>query len=115
MIINNNIVTTEKDKKDAEKQVSKRVRKTKITTNKKKDVGDPTFDLIRVFEKRNIAEMDDTELTRRITMLQQMRLIRVTAGKRVTALDTILSNLTLAQAQTIVALDIQKRKEEDTI
>lgn len=85
-----------------------------VKTNTKRDVGDPTYDLIRVFEQRDIDQMDDTELEQRITNLQKMRLIRVTTSKKKTALDDILSQLDVDKAEMILKSSEMLEREKET-
>jgi hypothetical protein len=82
-----------------------RPEKTKsIKTNTKRDtIGDPTYDLIRVFENKDIGQMSDEELELRITNLQKMRLMRFTTAKKTTSLDVILSKITVEKAREILA------------
>jgi hypothetical protein len=84
----------------------------KIKTNTKRDVGDPTYDLIRVFEQRDIGEMSDTELETRIENLQKMRMMRFTTSKKKTALDLILSQITVEKAREILALNTTSINED---
>lgn len=76
-----------------------RGKSTKPKTDKKRDVGDPTFDLIRVFEFKDIGSMDDEELLTRIKKLQEMRLVRVTATRKKSALDLILGQINVERAR----------------
>ena len=80
----------------------------KPKTNTKRDVGDAAYDLIRVFNQCDIATLDDEELERRIHMLQQMRLIRVTTSKKPTALDMILAGIDITKAR--MYLDVLDKK-----
>jgi hypothetical protein len=81
----------------------------KPKTNTKRDVGDPHYDLIKVFEGKNIADMDDEELEKRIHNLQAMRLIRVTTSKKATALDLVLAQIDLDKAR--LYLDFLEKTE----
>lgn len=90
----------------------------RIKTNTKRDVGDPTYDLIRVFEQKDIGEMSEEEFETRIKNLQAMRLIRVTTAKKKTALDKILrsidvdrAKLFLQQSEETEAKEQQKTSE----
>lgn len=74
----------------------------KPKVNTRRDQGDPHFDLIRVFEGKDIGTMDDEELHKRILMLQQMRMVRVTTSKKPTALDMILAQIDVAKARQYI-------------
>jgi hypothetical protein len=87
--------------------------KSSIKTNTKRDtLGDPSYDLIRVFEGKDIGKMDDVELEMRITNLQKMRLMRFTTAKKTTALDLILSKITVDKAREYLAASELKDKSE---
>jgi hypothetical protein len=86
----------------------------KPKTNTKRDIGDPTFDLIKVFAYKDIGTMDDIELEQRITDLQRMRLMRFTTAKRTTALDSILSQIDIDKARMYLegAERVEQEKQE---
>jgi hypothetical protein len=63
---------------------------TKVKINRNRNVGDPTFDLIKVFKNKDIGMISDSELEDIIIDLQKMRLMRFTTSKRKTPLDKIL-------------------------
>jgi Glu-tRNA(Gln) amidotransferase subunit E-like FAD-binding protein len=89
----------------------------KLKTDTKRDVGDPHYDLIKVFENKNIGIMDDDELKCRIENLQNLRLIRVTTSKKKTALDMILSGITVEKARLyleVLAVNNEKEKGKDS-
>ncbi len=83
----------------------------KPKTNTRRDTGDPHFDLIKVFEQRDIGTMYNEELEKRITMLQQMRLVRVTTSKKPTALDVALASITMDNARQYLEV-LEKRESE---
>jgi hypothetical protein len=83
----------------------------KLKTNTKRDtLGDPSYDLIRVFEGKDLGTMSDAELEMRITNLQKMRLMRFTTAKKTTALDLILSKITVEKAREYLAASELKDK-----
>jgi hypothetical protein len=87
-----------------------------VKTNTKRDtLGDPSYDLIRVFEGKDIGTMSDVELETRITNLQKMRLMRFTTAKKTTALDLILSKITVEKAREFLAASELKDKLEGEI
>ena len=90
--------------KDTQKTVDK------IKINTKRDTGDPSYDLIQVFEQRDIADMDDEEYKQRIIDLRKMREMRFTTTKKKTALDLILASITVEKAREYLA--VFKAKEE---
>jgi len=91
--LNHSAGTKIKEKKEKTKK--------KIKINRSRDVGDITFDLIKVFEQKDIGKMSDEELEEKITNLQKMRMMRFTTSKRKTPLDKILEAIDLQHARSI--------------
>ena len=90
-------VLQQRSRVDKPKEVAKGKAKAAKAANK--NIGDPSYDLIKVFEQRDIADMDDEEYETRIRNLQRMRLMRFTTIKKVTPLDIILSAIDMDKAQ----------------
>lgn len=70
--------------------------------NRNRDVGDPTFDLLKVFHQKSLGDMSDEELEKCVEDLQKLRLMRFTNSKRKTPLDKILAAITPDRARIIL-------------
>jgi hypothetical protein len=101
--------------------ITKKIKTSKTPKSKTPvNTGDPTYDLIRVFEGKDIGLMTDEEFETRILNLQKLRLIRVSASKKKTALDVILSQIDIDKAkfyldglaQSEKCEQIEKKEEE---
>ena len=87
----------------------------KPRTNTKRDVGDITFDLVKIFGVNfDIGKVDDDLLEKKITDLQKMRLMRFTTSKRKSALDRILSGIDLKIAKQYLGV-LDKEKEQNNV
>jgi hypothetical protein len=85
----------------------------KPKTNTNRDTGDPSYDLIKVFEGKDIGKISEDEYEACIIRLQNMRLIRVTTAKKQTALDTILAQITVDRAREILSVDRDKDRDRN--
>jgi hypothetical protein len=58
-----------------------------------------TPDLLSIFEQKDIADMDDTELITRLINLQEMRKIHIAKTRRKTAIDKLLNEIDITKAR----------------
>ncbi len=62
------------------------------------------MDLITVFEKKDLADMSDEELEKRIIKLQQMRTIKITQSKKLTPFDVLINSIDIQKARSYLAV-----------
>jgi hypothetical protein len=57
------------------------------------------IDLLSIFNQKDMADMDDTELITRLINLQEMRKIHIPKTRKKTAIDKLLNEIDITKAR----------------